>query len=162
MQSMATDKTSPTDSFIDQALLLDNQLCFAMYSTSLAMTKLYKKLLKPLDMTYPQYLVMMVLWEKDEVTVSELGTRLFLDSGTLTPLLKRMEVMGLLARSRDVSDERRVLVSLTEQGRDLRHKATSLPSKLMCALPPLEQVGALREALKDVRKGLLVETDDTP
>ena len=153
--------TSQTDSFIDQALLLDNQLCCAMYSTSLAMTKLYKRLLKPLDITYPQYLVMMVLWEKDEVTVSELGARLFLDSGTLTPLLKRMESMGLLTRSRDADDERRVIVTLTQQGRELRGKAMALPEKLICALPPLQQVAALREGLKDVRKGLLAETDDT-
>jgi hypothetical protein len=92
----------------EQLLLLDNQLCFAMYSASLAMTKSYKKLLKALDLTYPQYLVMMVLWEQDGVIVSELGKRLYLDSGTLTPLLKRMESMGLLHRQRDAVDERRV------------------------------------------------------
>ena len=121
MQPM--DNTQPpllTEELIDQALLLDHQLCFAMYSASLAMTKAYKKLLAPLDITYPQYLVMMVLWEKDQVTVSELGGRLFLDSGTLTPLLKRMEAMGLLHRTRDAEDERRVLVSLTPAGRALR------------------------------------------
>lgn len=159
---MVTKIASPTDFDIDQALLLDNQLCFAMYSTSLAMTRLYKKLLKPLDITYPQYLVMMVLWEKDEVSVSELGARLFLDSGTLTPLLKRMETMGLLTRSRDADDERRVIVTLTAQGRALRVKATELPDKLLCALPPLQEVAVLREGLKDVRKGLLSETDDMP
>jgi len=140
--------------------MLENQLCFAMYSASLAMTKMYKKLLKQLEITYPQYLVMLVLWEKDEVTVSELGNKLFLDSGTLTPLLKRMEIMGLLARSRDAADERRVLVSLSEEGRALRKRAIAVPEKLMCALPPLQQVAGLREQLKDVRKGLLAESLD--
>ena len=103
-------KTLTTDS----ALLLDNQLCFALYSTSLAMTKLYKPLLEELGLTYPQYLVMLVLWEQDDVAVSELGSRLYLDSGTLTPLLKRMEAAGLLARSRSAEDERRVNIALTE------------------------------------------------
>ena len=94
----------------DQALLLDNQLCFALYSTSLAMTKVYKPLLDELGLTYPQYLAMLVLWERDGLMVSELGERLFLDSGTLTPLLKRLEGAGLVARIRDVADERRVHV----------------------------------------------------
>jgi MarR family len=93
---------------VNPALLLDNQLCFALYSTSLAMTKLYKPLLETLGLTYPQYLVMLVLWERDGLMVSELGERLFLDSGTLTPLLKRLESSGLIARIRDVQDERRV------------------------------------------------------
>src|SRR5688572_14095542 len=100
---MATQKLS-----IDQALLLDNQLCFALYSTSLAMTKLYKPLLEELGLTYPQYLAMLVLWERDGLMVSELGERLYLDSGTLTPLLKRLEAAGYIARLRDVEDERRV------------------------------------------------------
>src|SRR5438132_13989272 len=90
----------------DQLLRLDNQLCFALYSASLAMTKLYKPLLDELGLTYPQYLAMLVLWERDGVTVSQLGERLSLDSGTLTPLLKRLEAAGLVARIRDVQDER--------------------------------------------------------
>jgi len=146
---------------IDQALMLENQLCFAMYSASLAMTKVYKKLLKQLDITYPQYLVMLVLWEKDEVMVSELGNKLFLDSGTLTPLLKRMEAMGLLQRCRDAADERRVLVRLSEEGRALRQRAAAVPATLVCALPPLEQVVDLREQLKHLRKGLLAQTGDS-
>ncbi len=141
--------------------MLENQLCFAMYSASLAMTKMYKKILKGLDITYPQYLVMLVLWEKDEVTVSDLGNKLFLDSGTLTPLLKRMEAMGLLHRARDVEDERRVVVRLSEEGRALRKRAVAVPEKLMCALPPLEQVVNLREELKMLRKGLLQEAEDS-
>lgn len=155
MQPM--DTTQPpllTEELIDQALLLDHQLCFAMYSASLAMTKAYKKLLAPLDITYPQYLVMMVLWEKDQVTVSELGGRLFLDSGTLTPLLKRMEAMGLLHRTRDAEDERRVLVSLTPAGRALREKAKTVPLQMSCMLPSLDQVKNLVVELKQVRKGL--------
>ncbi|WP_075258898.1 MarR family winged helix-turn-helix transcriptional regulator [Herbaspirillum camelliae] len=153
----AMDTTQPpllTEELIDQALLLDHQLCFAMYSASLAMTKAYKKLLAPLDITYPQYLVMMVLWEKDQVTVSELGGRLFLDSGTLTPLLKRMEAMGLLHRTRDAEDERRVLVSLTPAGRALREKARTVPLQMSCMLPSLDQVKDLVVELKQVRKGL--------
>ncbi|WP_443115579.1 MarR family winged helix-turn-helix transcriptional regulator [Herbaspirillum seropedicae] len=155
MQPM--DHTQPpllTEELIDQALLLDHQLCFAMYSASLAMTKAYKKLLAPLDITYPQYLVMMVLWEQDQVTVSELGGRLFLDSGTLTPLLKRMEAMGLLHRMRDAEDERRVLVSLTPAGRALREKARTVPLQMSCMLPSLDQVKNLVVELKQVRKGL--------
>ena len=92
---------------------LDHQLCFALYSSSLLMTKLYKPVLAPLGLTYPQYLVLLVLWETDGIPVGELGTRLYLDSGTLTPLLKRMEAAGLLTRSRAADDERRVIVALT-------------------------------------------------
>ncbi|WP_034297215.1 MarR family winged helix-turn-helix transcriptional regulator [Herbaspirillum sp. RV1423] len=158
---MANANTSKNAAAIDQALMLENQLCFAMYSASLAMTKMYKKILKGLDITYPQYLVMLVLWEKDEVTVSDLGNKLFLDSGTLTPLLKRMEAMGLLHRARDVEDERRVVVRLSEEGRALRKRAVAVPEKLMCALPPLEQVVNLREELKMLRKGLLQEAEDS-
>ena len=139
----------------DEALLLDNQLCFAMYSASLAMTKAYKKILAALGITYPQYLVMLVLWERDRVTVSDLGERLFLDSGTLTPLLKRMETTGLLHRTRDADDERRVVISLSAEGRALREKARGVPVQVGCMLPPLEQVARLVEDLKGVRAGLL-------
>ncbi|MDR9834774.1 MarR family winged helix-turn-helix transcriptional regulator [Herbaspirillum huttiense] len=161
MQHM--DKTHTTnlpDALIEEALLLDNQLCFAMYSASLAMTKAYKKILAPLEITYPQYLVMLVLWEKDGVTVSELGTRLFLDSGTLTPLLKRMESMGLLHRNRDAGDERRVVVSLSDGGRALREKAKAVPQQMSCMLPALDQIKALVVELKQVRKGLIDAEDE--
>src|SRR5450830_68947 len=161
MHLMANATTSKAAVTIDQALMLENQLCFAMYSASLAMTKVYKKMLKSLDITYPQYLVMLVLWERDEVMVSDLGNKLFLDSGTLTPLLKRMEAMQLLHRTRDVADERRVLVRLSEDGRALRLRAMAVPEKLMCSLPPLEQVVQLREQLKSLRKGLLEESEAT-
>jgi DNA-binding MarR family transcriptional regulator len=142
------------------ALLLDNQLCFALYSTSLAMTKLYKPLLETLGLTYPQYLVMLVLWEQDGMTVSALGERLTLDSGTLTPLLKRMQASGWLTRQRAAEDERRVLVSLTAEGRKLKTKAGAVPACLVqaasCPVPELmaltQQVQALRERLSVATK----------
>ena len=112
----------------DQSLRLENQFCFALYSTSLAMTKIYKPILDAIHLTYPQYLVMLVLWEEDGLTVSEIGERLFLDSGTLTPLLKRLEATGLLVRLRDTEDERRVRIKLTAAGNSLRVKATEIPS----------------------------------
>ena len=134
------------------ALLLDNQLCFALYSTSLAMTKLYKPLLAALGLTYPQYLVMLVLWEQDDVSVSALGERLFLDSGTLTPLLKRMEAAGLLLRARSPDDERRVQISLTLAGRALQARAADVPACLVSAtrlpLPDLMDLTSKVQALR--------------
>ena len=108
-------------------LALDAQLCFALYATSLSLTKRYKPLLAPLGLTYPQYLVMLVLWEGDGITVSQLGDRLELDSGTLTPLLKRLEAAGLVQRLRDTADERRVLLQLSAKGRALRRRAAGVP-----------------------------------
>ena len=139
----------------DAMLLLDNQLCFALYSTSLAMTRVYKPLLDALGLTYPQYLAMLVLWEKDGLMVSELGERLYLDSGTLTPLLKRLESSGLIARLRDVQDERRVHITLTAAGRKLKATAAHIPGCILsasqCSLPELttltQQVQALRQRL---------------
>jgi len=139
----------------DQALLLDNQLCFALYSASLAMTKLYKPLLDELGLTYPQYLAMLTLWERDGVTVSELGERLSLDSGTLTPLLKRMETAGLVARSRDAQDERRVHITLTAAGRRLKARARKVPGAMLdatqCSTPEIvrltRELRGLRERL---------------
>jgi DNA-binding MarR family transcriptional regulator len=112
---------------------LDHQLCFALYSSSLLMTKLYKPVLSSFGLTYPQYLVLLVLWETDEIAVGELGTRLYLDSGTLTPLLKRMEAALLLTRTRAADDERRVIVTLTPIGRALRRKAERVPLTVACA-----------------------------
>lgn len=137
------------------ALLLDNQLCFALYSTSLAMTKLYKPLLEKLELTYPQYLVMLVLWERDGLMVSELGERLFLDSGTLTPLLKRLESASLITRIRDVQDERRVHVTLTAAGRTLKIQAANIPACILkasqCSLP---DIVALTQQVQTLRKNL--------
>lgn len=104
------------------SLLLGEQLCFALYSTSLAMTKVYRTLLRELGLTYPQYLVMLVLWERDGVSVSEIGERLYLNSATLTPLLKRIEALGLISRRRAHEDERQVIVNLSRTGRELRRK----------------------------------------
>lgn len=117
----------------DQALHLDHQLCFAIYSASLAMTKVYKPLLDELGLTYPQYLALLALWEQDGLSVSELGERLFLDSGTLTPLLKRLEAAGLVSRLRDVQDERRVQVRLTAEGRALKVRAARIPGCVLQA-----------------------------
>ncbi|WP_312054819.1 MarR family transcriptional regulator [Pantoea brenneri] len=114
-------------------LLVDQQLCFALYSANLAMNKVYRQLLTQLDITYPQYLVMLVLWQKDDLTVSEIGEQLFLDSATLTPLLKRLESAGLIMRQRTRQDERQVAVTLTEAGRALRSKAESIPEAVKCA-----------------------------
>jgi len=115
------------------SLLLSEQLCFALYSTMLAMNKVYRKLLRKLGLTYPQYLVMLVLWESDALMVSEIGARLFLDSTTLTPLLKRLEASGLLARKRAASDERQVIITLTKQGRALKQQAEEVPGSVFCA-----------------------------
>lgn len=136
-----------------ELLSLDNQLCFALYSASLCMTRLYKPLLDELALTYPQYLVMLALWEADGVTVSDLGTRLSLDSGTLTPLLKRLEATGYLSRMRDVADERRVLIRLTAEGRALRARAVQVPQCLLaasqCSLEELSQLTRQLQALRD-------------
>lgn len=112
---------------------LDDQVCFALYSAHLAMNKLYRKLLAPLGITYSQYLVLLVLWEGGEPTVSQIGARLFLDSATLTPLLKRMETAGLLERTRDRQDERQVTVRLTSAGQALSIPAAAIPQAVVCA-----------------------------
>ncbi|MBT9595929.1 MAG: MarR family transcriptional regulator [Vitreoscilla sp.] len=136
-------------------LALDLQLCFALYSASLAMTKLYKPMLAPLGLTYPQYLAMLVLWEADGVTVTELGERLMLDSGTLTPLLKRLESAGLVQRLRDAADERRVRVLLTPAGRALRAQAEGIPEQVLCATDcQLDEVSQLTQRLKALRANL--------
>lgn len=141
---------------VDQALHLDKQLCFALYSTSLAMTKVYKPLLAKLGLTYPQYVVMLVLWEADGLMVSEIGERLFLDSGTLTPLLKRLESSGLISRQRDAEDERRVRVKLTAEGRILKQQAADIPAcvaaQTQCDSPELL---SLSQRIKTLRSYLL-------
>jgi MarR family transcriptional regulator, organic hydroperoxide resistance regulator len=139
----------------DVPLLLGNQLCFAVYSTAHALNRFYKPVLDRLGLTYPQYLVMLVLWEKDSVPVKEIGERLFLDSGTLTPLLKRMEAAGLVKRTRSSEDERQVLVALTPHGQALKEKARAVPQSMLaaseCSVAELvalkEEVEALRDRL---------------
>jgi DNA-binding MarR family transcriptional regulator len=133
-------------------LKLDHQLCFALYSASLAMTKMYKPLLEPLGLTYPQYLAMLVLWEGDGLTVSDLGARLQLDSGTLTPLLKRLEASGLVQRLRDTADERRVLLRLTAAGRALKARAAKVPPQVACASGcSLDELAGLTRRLQSLR-----------
>lgn len=145
--AIATHTPSPP------SLRLDNQVCFALYSASLAMTKLYKPLLDAIDLTYPQYLVMLVLWERDGLTVSDLGEHLFLDSGTLTPLLKRLEAAGLIARLRDAEDERRVRITLSPSGRALREQAERVPQDLMagsrCTVAELARLTSDLHQLRD-------------
>ena len=117
----------------DLPLLLGNQLCFAVYSTAHAFNRAYKPLLDRLGLTYPQYLVMLVLWERDGVPVKDIGERLMLDSGTLTPLLKRLEAAELVKRTRSTEDEREVLIALTPRGQALKEKARAVPEAILAA-----------------------------
>lgn len=112
-------------------LLLGNQICFAVYSTAHAFNRVYKPLLDRLGLTYPQYLVMLVLWERDDVPLKDIGEKLFLDSGTLTPLLKRLEASGLIKRTRSTEDERQVLIALTPKGQALREEARAVPQSIL-------------------------------
>ena len=116
----------------EQALKLEAQLCFPLYAASNLLTRLYRPLLEELGLTYPQYLVMLVLWERRSARVGELSTALYLDSGTLTPLLKRLEANGLVRRERSAEDERRVEVSLTREGEALKKRALEVPGALAC------------------------------
>jgi DNA-binding MarR family transcriptional regulator len=136
-------------------LLLEEQLCFALYAASRRMTATYRPLLDALGLTYPQYLVMLVLWERDALTVRELGERLRLDSGTLTPLLKRLEQAGLLGRRRRQSDEREVEITLTEAGHKLRERAADVPrcmAEKLCM--SVETFKRLRDELKTLANQL--------
>lgn len=155
--SMPRSKPAPSpaaDPRVDW-LQLDRQLCFALYSSSLAMTRIYKPLLAPLGLTYPQYLAMLVLWEADGPSVSQLGQRLSLDSGTLTPLLKRLEALGHIERRRATDDERRVDIFLTPAGRRLREQALDIPGHLACATAcELDEVIALTQRLQQLRDQL--------
>ncbi|MBJ6760178.1 MarR family transcriptional regulator [Myxococcaceae bacterium JPH2] len=133
----------------DDSLRLDRQLCFPLYAAARAMVQAYAPLLEKLGLTYPQYLVMLVLWEEDGVSVKALGERLFLDSGTLTPLLKRLETQGLVRRERSTEDARSVRVSLTTSGRALKRKAASVPEAMSCRLGmSLEEVTRLRRDMR--------------
>lgn len=136
---------------------VDQFLCFALYSASLAMTKLYQSRLKPLGLTYPQYLVLLALWEKDNVTVSAIGARVQLDSGTLSQLLKRLEESGLISRKRDVGrDERKVLISLTEQGQALKIRAAGVPADMISVMDtPIEELTDLTVRVATLRQKLI-------
>ena len=142
-------KTSPPE------LLLDNQICFAIYSAAHAFAQAYKPHLDPMGLTYPQYLVMLLLWEQDGRSVNELGQPLHLDSGTLTPLLKRMEKAGFITRKRDTKDERIMRIHLTEHGRSLRERARAIPPAMLCASGlELEGLMALRDEVKTLGQNL--------
>jgi len=142
----------------DQPLKLDNQICFAIYSAAHAFNRVYKPLLDQLGLTYPQYLVMLVLWERDGVPLKDIGERLFLDSGTLTPLLKRLEAAQLIKRSRSTEDERQVLIALTTRGQALKEKARAVPQSILvasaCSVAELSamknEIIALRDQLNAV------------
>ncbi|TLH57719.1 MarR family winged helix-turn-helix transcriptional regulator [Mycolicibacterium aubagnense] len=137
------------------ALTLDRQLCFALYSASRAMTAAYRPILSELNLTYPQYLVLLVLWEEDRVTVGRLGERLQLDSGTLSPLLKRLEANGFIRRERSQQDERQVEVTLTSAGRKLEAKAQCIPEKLGAQTGITEREAAdLRDAIRRLTDAL--------
>ena len=140
-----------------EGLKLSDQLCFATYAAAHAFTRVYKPLLDPLGLTYPQYLVMLVLWEQENLTVKEIGERLFLDSGTLTPLLKRLQSAGLVERTRDAKDERQVRITLTAKGRAVEGQVSAITDELVCVIGRSEEkllaltqeIGQLRGALQD-------------
>lgn len=127
--------------------LLEEQACFALYAASRAVTDTYRPLLGELGLTYPQYLVLLVLWESDSRPVKEIGEALHLDYGTLSPLLKRLEANGMVTRARLATDERTVVISLTEEGRAVRTRAAAIPSAIGCAL-----------GLEDTERRLLIDT----
>jgi DNA-binding MarR family transcriptional regulator len=139
----------------DVPLLLGNQLCFAVYSTAHAFTRAYKPLLDRLGLTYPQYLVMLVLWERDGVPVKHIGERLLLDSGTLTPLLKRLEAADLVRRTRSTEDERQVLIALTPRGQALKEKARAVPQAILAASAcSISELSAMKNELVALRDRL--------
>src|ERR1700676_1939714 len=145
----------------DLPLLLGNQLCFAIYSTAHAFNRVYKPLLDRLGLTYPQYLAMLVLWEHDGEPVKDIGERLFLDSGTLTPLLKRLEAANLIKRTRSTEDERQVLIALTPQGQSLKEKARTVPQAILatsaCSISELSALKNELVALRDRLDAALAE-----
>lgn len=132
----------------DELLKLENQLCFAFYACSREITKLYRPILSELGLTYTQYITLLVLWEHDGIGVKELGARLYLDSGTLTPLLKKLESQGLLTRTRSKADERSVIIELTDEGRALKSRAVDVPAKLYSG------AGLRQEELESLRTQL--------
>ncbi|MER8464251.1 MarR family transcriptional regulator [Mesorhizobium sp. M1396] len=155
MTAETTTRSKQTPAQFAGAAKLDQQLCFALYSASGLMTRLYRPLLDPLGLTYPQYLAMLALWERAPSTVGELGEALGLNSATLTPLLKRLEAGGLVTRRRDPADERRVLVEPTAKGQALREQARSVPAAMLCNLPlEADELKSLHRTLTRFVSGL--------
>ena len=147
----------------DEPLKLDNQICFAVYSAAHAFNRVYKRVLDELGLTYPQYLAMLVLWERDGLAVKAIGDQLFLDSGTLTPLLKRMEGMGLVKRTRSTEDERQVLIALTAQGQALKEKARTLPQSILSAAQcSVSEIVAMKDEIVKLRDKLNAAIGDPP
>jgi MarR family transcriptional regulator, organic hydroperoxide resistance regulator len=144
------------------SLHLDNQLCFSVYAASRAMALAYRPLLEPLGLTYPQYVAMLVLWEGDGVSLKQLGQRLQLDSGTLTPLIKRLEQRGLVRRERSSADERALQLRLTEAGLALEAEASEIPAQLLCrlGLGSLDELNALRSTLQSITRSIRSTTPD--
>lgn len=142
-------------------LKLENQLCFAVYAFSREITKIYRPLLEPLGLTYTQYLVMIVLWEKDGISLKELGSKLRLDSGTLTPLLKKLENDGNIERTRDKRDERNLIIYLSEKGKELMKEPEKVPNNIACSLPmDIDGIVGLREQLKLILDQLESQSKD--
>jgi len=133
---------------MNEQLKLKNQVCFPLYATSRMITQKYKPLLDKLDVTYPQYIVLMVLWENDNISIKQISEKLLLETNTLTPLLKRMQLRGIIARIRSKEDERVVTISLTKEGRELEKKAADVPCKLLCGI---EELGITREELNELK-----------
>ena len=149
----STDQTTPEDP------LLSDYLCFAVYSANLAFGKAYKPILEELGLTYTQYITIIALWEQDNQTVGQLGEKLFLESNTLTPILKKLEAMGYLERHRDPSDERQVLVSLTKSGRRLREKGLDMNLVEATGLKP-DEFAKMQKAIVTLRGNLIRSTDE--
>jgi DNA-binding MarR family transcriptional regulator len=137
-------------------LKLDNQLCFPIYVASKEIIKIYKPYLKELNLTYTQYIVMMVLWEEDNISVKDIGEKLYLDSGTLTPVLKKLEKLNLIERRRSEEDERVLIISLTEKGKGLKEKASEIPTKAFCKTGLKEEDALLlKDKLSELVKNLI-------
>lgn len=153
----STDKADREDYTL---LKLDNQLCFSLYVCSKEIIKKYKPLLDPYNLTYTGYIVLMALWEKDDITVKDLGKRLYLDSGTLTPMLKKLEAQDYIKRIRSISDERNVFIHLTQKGSSLRDEALQIPKSMICNLdlPPVD-AGALLNLLHQLMNRFGCDTD---
>ena len=156
-RSPAKPRAKPRESTRAAGLFLDNQLCFSLYATSLAMTKVYRPLLAPLGLTYPQYVVMLALWEHGELTAGGLGERVALDSGTLVPLVRKLVSLGLLQRQRSASDDRSVLISLTSAGARMSQRAHGVHAQIACATQCTEaELNVLMRSLQTLRASLLI------
>ncbi len=136
---------------VSDALRLDNQLCFPLYACARAVTRRYKPCLDAIGLTYTQYIAMLVLWERRQITSKALGDRLYLDSGTLTPVLKKLEEKGLVSRARDPHDERNLMVTLTDRGESLKATAAEIPGKMTACLPlTLDEAETLCKILRKI------------